>query len=309
MKDNGEKSGNNSISADEPTCRGPFQKVFAAGVGGWFLGGLGLFGASWGIANPGSLSSAAVWTLSHGWIAFLIGLAVMIAFGSIKKIQAGPAMVAYLVPALVLALVSGICLLIFPDRLLGEELMIYLPVVFLFYVLGLLWLWQGRGPDRSDLSLRAIIPSLVGGMIILAFVAVPVFASDAFRYRDAFGLKLSNSSSESGVLRVEGEIDIRKSGNFQFSAPRYAWDGMMEEGASGEPQVEMGEITWGNMGEPASGSIGRFPMQITWRGKKGTIITNSDLPPDEDYINIEVRSQDEENRVVWSMNALLPPKK
>ena len=309
MKDNGEKSGENSPSVAEPDSCGPFQKAFAAGVGGWLAGGLALFGISWGIAKPGSASSAAVWTLSHGWIAFLIGLSVMIAYGAMKKYQIGAAMVAYLVPALVLALSSGICLLIFPDRLLGEELMIYLPVVFLFYVLGLLWLWLGRDPAKRDLSMRAMIPSVVGGLIILGFVAVPVFASDAFRYRDAFGLKLTNSSSENGVLKVEGEIDIRKAGNYRFSAPRYAWDGMMEESASGEPQVEMGEITWGKTGEPVAGSIGRFPMQIVWRGKNGVVVTNSDLPPDEDYINIEVRSSDEGDRVVWSMNSALPAKK
>ena len=137
----------------------------------------------------------------------------------------GRAAIAYLLPVAVLAVIGGICLLIYPDNLLREELLTYLPVVLLFYGLGVLWM-KLRKEEASETPAvaRAVIPAVVGGLVILGSVAVPVFASDAFRYRDTFEFSMADSALQDGAIQVDGAIEIRKPGNFKFSAPRYVWN-------------------------------------------------------------------------------------
>ena len=65
----------------KPTSQRAFLKLFTAGVFGWLVGAVILFGLSWVIARPESMSSAMIWTISHCWMAFLFGLLVLVAVG------------------------------------------------------------------------------------------------------------------------------------------------------------------------------------------------------------------------------------
>lgn len=285
----------------KPTPHHAFFKLFSAGVLGWLVGAVVLFGLSWLIARPESISSAMIWTISHCWVAFLFGLLVLVAVGLKSGLSVGRAAIAYLLPVVVLALVAGICLLIYPDNLLREELLTYLPVVLLFYGLGLLWMRFGKEEtSETPSSARAVIPAVVGGLVILGAVAGPVFASDAFRYRDTFEFSLSKASLQDGAIKVEGTIEIRKPGNFKFSAPRYVWN-ETPENAGSEPRIELGKMSWGAAGEPKSGSSGVFPVQISWG--KGASSLASEYAPYEDYVVIEVRNPDVGDKVIYSMSA------
>lgn len=261
-----------------------------------------LLGVGWNMVDSESASSAIVWTISKGWAGFLFGLFVLVVYGLVKRLPVATAAFAYALPGAILALISGVCLLVYPDSLLREELLTYLPVVFVFYVLGLVWI-RMRGEARdSPVMARAVIPALLGGMVILGLVAVPVFASDAFRYRDAFVLTLKESTAKDGVLSVEGTIEVRKPGNYSYSAPRYAWANISE--SESDPDIEFGEFQWGEAGAPQPGVLGVFPVRISW--KKGIAVSqNLEQTFYDDYISIEVRNADEGEHVVHSMTSPL----
>jgi hypothetical protein len=285
----------------KPTSQRAFFKLFAAGVLGWLIGAVVLFGLAWPMARPESLSSAMIWMISHCWVAFLFGLLVLVGVGLKSGLPVGRAAFAYLLPVAVLAVIGGICLLIYPDNLLREELFTYLPVVLLFYGLGLLWMKFGKEEaSETPSTARAVIPAVVGGLVILGSVAVPVFGSDSFRYRDTFEFAMANSALQSGAIQVDGTIEIRKPGNFKFSAPRYVWN-ETPDGSGAEPRIELGKITWGAAGEPKSGSTGVFPLKIAW--SKGATSLTSEYAAYEDYIVIEVRNPDEGDKVIYSLNA------
>lgn len=280
----------------------PFVRLFRVGVMGWLVGMLILLGVGWKVVDSENASSAIVWAISKGWAGFLFGLLVLVGYGLVKRLPVATAAFAYALPGAVLALVSGVCLLVYPDSLLREELFTYLPVVFVFYVLGLVWI-RMRGETRdSPVMARAVIPALLGGLVILGLVAVPVFASDAFRYRDAFVLTLNESTAKDGVLAIECTIEVRKPGNYSYSAPRYAWSDISETEADSD--VEFGEFQWGEAGAPQPGVLGVFPVRISW--KKG-VLMSQDLENMfyDDYISIEVRNADEGEHVVHSMTSPL----
>ena len=96
-----------------------------------------------------------------------------------------------------------------------------------------------------------MVPSLLGGLIILGFVAVPAFASDSFRYRAAFQLNTKDTKVHDGVLVFEGELEIMKAGSYEFSAPRYIWADDVSQGPGAD--VEFGEMQWGPSGAPKEG--------------------------------------------------------
>jgi hypothetical protein len=288
-----------------PATASAFSKLFGAGVVGWFLGVLGVLVFAWAQKNQGGFAATVIWTFSHGWIAFLIGLVVLIGYGIATGKSVARAALCYVLPACVLALMAGICLMIYPDSMLREELFTFLPLVFLFYVFGLLWLRMGEGGNSSPSFARATLPALIGGLVVLCFVTVPVFASDAFRYRDAFTLSMTKAGTQDGAFRFEGSLEIRKPGSYRFSAPRYVWGAGPSEDAS-EPETELGEFTWGAAGAPGPEATGVFPLQIVWR--KGLPQSSAaDAMPIEDSIYIDVHKGDEQDRVVYSLHASLAP--
>lgn len=242
-----------------------------------------------------------IWTIFHGWISFLFGLATLAGYGLVKRLPVARAAFAYILPVAMLALIGGLCLLVYPDNVLREELLTYLPVVLLFYGLGLLWVMLRKEATETPALARAVIPAVVGGLVILGFVAVPVFASDAFRYRDAFTFTISSTTVKDGKLFVEGSIEIRKQGNYRFAAPRYCWAAFSDDVAA-EPEVEQGQISWGASGVPQSTALGVFPLKIAW--SKGVLSSAGALVDSyEDFISIEVHDPDQGEKVIYVMSA------
>lgn len=275
-----------------------FSKVYMTGVVGWVLGMAALFGAAWIFSKPETVPIAMLWIISHCWIAFVIGLVLMVARGLSSKASIAKPVQAYVLPVLLLAVIAGICLAIYPDAGLRGDLLTYLPVVLIFYCFGCLWMALG-GKDGGAFP-RAVIPSLFGGLIILGFVAVPAFASDSFRYRVAFQLNTKATKIEGGTLVFDGDLEIMKPGSYEFAAPRYIWS----EGTEPGGDVEFGEIQWGEAGAPKEGALGKFPLRIVW--KKGVLQHESNaLPPYEEGIVLEVRRPDQGGKIVYSISAAM----
>lgn len=274
-----------------------FRKLYVTGVVGWAIGMLALLGAAWIFSKPETVPIAMLWMISHCWIAFLIGLALMVVRAVASKASVAKPLQAYVLPVAVLSVIAGICLAIYPDAGFKSDLLTYLPVVLVFYGFGCLWLALG-GLDGGAF-LRAVVPSIVGGLIILGFVAVPAFASDSFRYRAAFQLSTNDTKIENGKLVFDGDLKIMKAGNYAFSAPRYIWTDTADDAGGGD--VELGEIQWGQAGAPKEGAIGKFPLRIVW--KKGVPqVESGQLPPYEDGVMLEVSRPDQGGKVVYYIN-------
>jgi len=288
-----------SLSAGSSGSSGPdLRKLYTTGVVGWVLGMVALFGASWIVSKPETVPIAMLWMISHCWIAFLIGLVLMVMRGLLSKASLARPLLAYLLPMVLLAGIAGICLAIYPDAGLRGDLFTYLPVVLVFYCFGCLWMALG-GMDGGAF-LRAVVPALIGGMIILGFVAVPAFASDSFRYREAFNFTAKETNIRNGTLIFDGTLEIMKPGNYEFSAPRYVW--MDEAAEGGGSDVELGEIQWGEGGAPKAGAQGTYPLRIVW--KKGMLPQDANLlAPLEEGITLEVRRPDQGGKVVYSITA------
>lgn len=277
-----------------------FRKLYITGVIGWVLGMAALYGAAWVFSEPETGPIAMLWMLSHCWIAYLFGLVLIVILGLGSKASLAKPISAYVLPVALLAGIAGICLMIYPDASLKGDLLTYLPVVLVFYCLGCLWMALGA-MDGGGFH-RAVTPSVIGGLILLGFVAVPAFASDAFRYRDAFHLDTKGTKTQDGTLIYDGVLTIQKPGNYDFSAPRYFWTDDLSDGEGTD--IELGEIQWGEAGAPKEGALGTFPLRIVW--KRGvTESSPSQVQPYDEYgIILEVRRQDQDGRLVYSINAM-----
>lgn len=292
------------VAESGPAAKPDFHGLFAIGVAGWLLGTLLLFGLAWPISKPTGFANALMWTVSNSWASFLFGLLLMAGYGLVRGRGIGKAVTAYLLPVVVVAAIAGICLLIYPDRSLREELLTSLPVVWVFYLLGVLWMnARGGTADGSQFS-RAVIPGILGGIVVLGCVAVPVFTSDAYRYHDAFVLNVLKMTPRKGSILTEGVLVIRKAGNYDFSAPLYMEVYSVDEGELASV-TEMGEITWGKGEKPKGEVPGEYPFQIVWNDTRpktgGSPDALMELLPYQDYMCIEVRNVDEKNRLVRTM--------
>jgi len=277
-----------------------FVKLFAAGVIGWLVGSIALFGLSWVLYKPVSVPAAIVWTISHNWAGFLFGVLVLLAYGIKSGLSIGRAAAAYILPVGLLAVIGGLCLLIYPDHSLREELFTYLPMVLMFYGIALLWIWARKGGNDSDYFVRAVIPSILGGLVIVGFVTVPVFGSDAFRYRNTFQLTISKAEMKDGKFVADATLEVREPGNYGFIAPRYVYYSDMEDA-----EMEEGVMVWGAAGEPKADVAGVHPVQIIWTK---ALLMGESMGYDsyEGYINIEVHNPDEGNKVIYYLSAPIP---
>ena len=144
-------------SDSSPVGKTHFAKLFAVGVLGWLVGMAVLFGLAWPMSGVTTVPSALIWAASHGWAGFLFGFLCLLGFGKIARLPLARAAAAYLLPGLLLGIVAGICLLIYPDRALREDLLTYLSLVFLFYVFGSLWTVMRNEDGEAPAMLRAVI--------------------------------------------------------------------------------------------------------------------------------------------------------
>lgn len=294
---------NPSVAETQSSAKSAFAKLFGIGVGSWIAATVVVFAASWKITHPESVPSAFMWTMTHWWIAFVFGLLVMAGYGLMKKLPVGRAMMAYSLPVLILVVLAALCLAIYPDNGFRVEFSTYLPLVIMFHVLGLLWLSLSRDAEEQSAFTRAVLPSLVGGLIIFGFVAVPVFTGDAFRYRNAFKFTITKANVVDGEIRGEGAIEISKPGNYEFVTPRYSFAEYLtsEDVGSG---LDVGTITWGSAGAPTAGKTGVFPLKIVWR--KGVLpATLTALPDYENEVFLDVCDADDGSREIYFLSAPL----
>ncbi len=237
-------------------------KLLAAGVAGWIVGIAILFGLSWKMGNPETFSSALLWALEYWWIAFGLGLLVMLASAVVSKTSPVRALVAYIVPVALLAALGGLCLLIYPNAGFREELLGSLPVAVVFYVFGCIW--AGMSKDSAGSSAKAMLPPLIGGFLILTLVALPVFTGNAFRYRNAFDLDVVKIDHPEGAMVVSCVLQISKAGDYAFTAPPSYMAEPMYYAGYGEKEIPPGKITWGAAGPPKAGDTGKYPLVIRW---------------------------------------------
>ncbi|MEX1114837.1 MAG: hypothetical protein WEB53_06280 [Akkermansiaceae bacterium] len=289
------------------SSKSAFTKLLSTGLIGWALGVLILLGLAWPIAKPESFAIAVIWAISHWWAAFALGAVLLIARGLISRLAIGSAMLAYLLPATILLAVAGICQLVYPDRGFREDLFSYLPLVLIFYIIGLIW--SSLSKDETDQAgfIRAVLPAALGGLIILGFVAVPVFSSNAFIYHEAFDLKVTDRKLQNGSIAANAVLEIRKPGNYNFTAPRYIYSAFEEMGAT-DSTIEYGQITWGTAGEPKPNATGSYPFQVRWL--KNVPTTEKELADRleyEDPITMEVRDPSKETeQPIYNIYAPLP---
>jgi hypothetical protein len=274
------------------------QSLFSAGVAGWVLGMVAVFAAIWGLTKPESLFEVLMGALSFWWIAFAFGLVVLIVRGVLTKNPLGTALLAYLLPVAIIAGLAEICLAIYPDGSFRNDIAGFFPTVLVFYIFGLVWMSLRRAGSFD--FVRAVLPPIFGGIMILAFVAWPTFTSNAFCYRNAFALTVQSSVRSDGEELTEAVLKISKPGHYRFAAPDFEYSDV-EFGLASKP----GEITWGAAGEPKEGSTGSFPLSI--RCKNGS-------PPSERYPGfpsansavLEVRNADSPDAVIYTIFAKQP---
>ena len=298
---------NDHPSADLiPLPKTSFQKLFSVGTLGWIAASLVIFGLSWAITNHGTVSNAILWTTSYWWIAFPFGLLCLIGYGMAKRSSFGLAARAYLLPVAVIALAASICQLVYPDRSFRGDLLVFLPVVIVFYICGCVWMALGKDKTNQPAFARAVIPAIIGGLVILGFVAVPVFRSNEFRYRNTFDFTIDKVTLMDQSIEAEGKLEIHEPGNFNFVEPRY-FSIAMESSEEINPAEEIGTITWGTAGAPKADEKGTFPIKIRWN-RKLLPVSSSDYPIMDDSICLEVRDPEAKSDSVYSLIAEVPRK-
>jgi hypothetical protein len=234
--------------------------LLASGVGAWIVGLVILYVLAWPLAAPEGAPGALMWALGHWWVAFAFGLVKIFAVAAFWKTAPWRAAGAYVLPVALVVVLAGLCLLVYPNPAFREELTGYLPVCVVFYVLGLGWAYLRR--DEAHALARVILPPAAGGLLVLAFVAIPAFGSNAFLYRDAFSLRVLSIERPGPSMAARCILEIRKPGAYVFSAPGMLFPELAVE-YPGDAAAG-GEIVWGREGEPQAGDSGTFPLTIRY---------------------------------------------
>ena len=256
------------------------------------------------IGRQETAAGATLWVLEHWWAAFLLGLIALLVAAVRSKTKPLQALVAYAVPVVLLAAVAGLCLLIYPNASFRDELAGYLPVAVVFYLFGYVWATM-RKQEEGSLA-RALVPPLVGGFLILAFVALPVFTGNAFRYRNAFGLEVTQVKRDADKMIAECVLEIRKPGDYVFTAPvAYLLEFIMTS-PDGAQEFPPGTITWGGSGAPSAGSTGKFPMTIQWHKvpKDHTLAPEFVMEPSPIYVDVHPAKNPQET--LYTISGLIP---
>ena len=297
----------NSENPETATPKSSFAKRLATGLIGWALGTVVLFGAAWPMAKPESVSIAAIWTISHWWIPYAFGAVLLIVRGLVSRLSMGTALLAYLLPVALLTGVAGICLLVYPENNLRADLFGYLPLVLLFYFVGFLWMSLAKSGTANTAFLRSVLPAILGGVTVLGLVAVPVFNSNSFIYRNAFGLVISKTAVANGAMVADAVLEVRKPGRYEFTAPRYFYS-EYEDKTGSDMGIELGKITWGSAGTPKESVPGTYPLQIRWEKNipaTATELTARTTP--EDRISLDVHKPAVESKeLIFSIYAPMP---
>jgi len=281
-----------------------FHKLLGTGLGVWLLAQVVLVAAVRWAGGQRTWLGALDWAVGHGWIAFLVGLLALLAFSVRFPGALGRALVAYLLPMGVFAVLGGICYAVYPDQWFLSEMLGFVPLVWLFGVFG--WVWLRLKPETpgNEALTRALVPPLVGGIVVLLGVALPTFLGNTFRYRDAFELSLKKTVFADGKLAADAVLEIRKPGDYRFRAMRYSYMDMMAVVEDPNVDTLTGRIEWTGAGTPAADATGTFPLTIHW-DKSPPPTPTTDEGMDEDCIIVEVFTSAEPDKVVRSISVPL----
>jgi hypothetical protein len=283
------------------------QLPITAGVGGWILGLAVLFGLCWPLASPETISNAVIWAGNLWWVAYLFGLLVLIATALLKKAPMRSALIAYIGPVAIMVALAAVCFTIYPNSGFREELMSYMAAVVIFFVLGLLWVRLQKPNDARGVILRNLVPPVFGSVIILSMVAIPVFASNAFIYRNAFTFQIQEVQYPENSLIAKCSLEIHKPGNYVFKAPLLSYLDMIDPTTQPGQKAPNCSIKWGEAGQPAAGAKGKFPFQIVCDNIQGynkeqlQAFSSSALP-----LFVEVRSGDESGELLFTLGDEAP---
>ena len=280
-----------------------FQKLLATGLGVWFLTQIALVAVGFTGEPRRSWISAVDWAVGLGWIGCLAGLVALLAMAVRHPGGMRRALIAYLVPCGLYAVFSAVFYAIYPDQSFLYELSGFLPLVWLFGVLG--WFWLRLRPEEpgGDTLACALLPPLIGGMAVLIGVAVPTFRSNPFVYRDAFDIDLKKSAFADGKLAADAVLEIRKPGDYRFRAVKYSHADMMDMQDSGADNM-IGRIEWTSGGAPPAAATGTYPLTIRW-DKSSAPSPASDDAMGDDCIVIEVSTSADPNTVVRTLSVPL----
>lgn len=280
-----------------------FRKLLSIGLGVWLLTQVGLITAELLSAPQRSWIAAVDWAIRYSWIGYLAGLLALLALAVRHPGGLRRALLAYLVPFGLFAVISAIFYAIYPDVWFLSELLGILPLIWLFGVFGWLWMRLRRSESSGDALACALLPPLIGGMAVLIGVAVPIFRGNPFIYRDAFNFDLKKTAFVDGKLDAVAVLEIRKPGDYQFRAMKYSHMDVMNTEDSAMDNM-IGQIEWTSGSAPLANATGTFPFTIRW-DKSVAPSPAADDPMGEDCIVIDVSTSDEPETVVKTLSVLL----
>ncbi len=280
-------------------------KPYGIGVIGWILGLIILFGLAWPLTSPETVANAMVWALKHWWVAYALGFVILVVSGLRRKIEIVTSLVAYLLPMAVVVGLAMIFLMIYPNSGFREDLFSYISVSVVFYLTSMVWVSLDR-KSEPDLTKASAAP-LMGGVILLALVAVPVFTSNNFIYRNAFVLNVIEIQKPDRSFVAKCVLEIKKPGNYEFSSPASAFFEMIYEEATDGKSSPNVVVVWGAGGKPPIGALGKFPLEIHWKDVPAhEALANADSLAGAMPIFLEVRTTEQPDVLLYTVTSFMP---
>lgn len=282
-------------------------KPFGAGVAGWIVGLMVLFGLAWPLSSPDTVSNAIIWMLEHWWAAYSLGLVALLAKALSAKIPPLTSLLAYILPIAVMMLLALVFVWIYPNSGFREDLLSYIPVSVVFYVMS--WMWISLRKQAEPCLLRATAPPLFGGIIILALVAVPVFTSNAFIYRNAFTLDVLEVQRPENALVAKCVLEIHKAGDYEFRSPSTYYFEMIYPEMTEDGAMPQSTVVWGEAGKPAAGAAGKYPLEIRWSHiPKSEMMATTEIMNHAVPIVLEAHSSGNPAEVLYTLTGWEPEK-
>lgn len=280
-------------------------KPFGVGIAGWILGLLILFGLAWPLSSPETVANAVMWTLKNWWAAYALGLVALVLSALRGKIAPAVPLLAYLLPITVIVGLAMVFMLIYPNSGFREDLLSYIPVAVVFYVMS--WIWISLGKDKEPDLIKASTPPLFGGILILALVAVPVFTSNAFIYRNAFALDVLEVQRPEKSLVAKCVLEIHKPGDYEFRSPSFYYFDIIYPEMMEEQALPTASVVWGGAGKPVAGATGKYPLEIRWDNiPKGELMVGAENMPEAVSVLLEVHAPDNPDVLLYTLTGWMP---
>jgi hypothetical protein len=280
-------------------------KPFGVGIAGWILGLLILFGLSWPLSSPDTIANAVMWTLKNWWAAYAFGLVALVVSALRGKIAPAAPLLAYLLPIAVIVGLAMVFMWIYPNSGFREDLLSYIPVAVVFYILS--WIWISLGKEKEPDLIKASTPPLFGGIMILGLVAVPVFTSNAFIYRNAFALDVLEVQRPDKALVAKCVLEIHKPGDYEFRSPSFHYFDMFYPEMGDEQTAPTVTVVWGDAGKPANGASGKYPLEIRWDNiPNGDLFLGAESMPEAVPVLLEVHTPQNPQELLYTLTGWMP---